>query len=227
MHPNYPATILPATQGGATATVLRNTYLMLGLTLIPTVIGAMLGVTLPLTIGAQHPFLALLVFMVISFGLIWGIQANKDNALGVVTLLAFTFWMGLMLGPILQVALHLKHGASMVALAAGGTGLIFVGLASVAAITKKDFSFLGNMLWVGLLTVIVLGFANMFLHLPLLFLALSAVSIVLFSGYILMDVSKVVNGGETNYVMATLSLYLSIYNIFINLLSILLALNDD
>jgi FtsH-binding integral membrane protein len=165
--------------------------------------------------------------LAVMFGLFMGITANRNSALGVVLLLVLTGFMGLMLGPILQVALHLKNGAQLVGLAAGGTGIIFMSLASVATVTKKDFSFIGNFLFIGLVLLVVASFANLFFQIPALALALSGVSVLIFSGYILYDVSRIVQGGETNYVMATLALYLDIYNLFVNLLQLLMALMGE
>jgi modulator of FtsH protease len=143
---------------------------------------------------------------------------------GVVLLLGLTFLMGLLLGPILQHALHLNNGAQIVGLAAGGTGIILLTLASIASTSKKDFSFMGKFLLVGIILLIVASLANIFLQIPAMALALSAIGVILFSGFILYDVSRIVNGGETNYVMATLGLYLSIYNLFTSLLHLLMGL---
>ncbi len=204
--------------------VLRNTYMMLGLTMIPTVIGAVVGTSINFAFAAQHPIMFALGMLAAMFGLFFGIKANRSNALGVVLLLAFTGFMGLMLGPILQVALNLRNGAELIGLAAGGTGIIFLTLAGIATTTKKDFSFMGNFLMVGIILLIVAQLANLFFQIPVFALALSGVAVLLFSGFILYDVSRVVNGGETNYVMATLAIYLDIYNLFVNLLHILMAL---
>jgi FtsH-binding integral membrane protein len=204
--------------------VLRNTYMLLGLTMVPTVIGALLGMSMNFSFMAQHPIMATLGMLAVMFGLFMGITANRNSALGVVLLLLLTGFMGLMLGPILQVALHLRNGAQIVGLAAGGTGVIFMSLAGFATVSKKDFSFLGNFLFIGLILLVIASLANMFFQIPALALALSGVSVLLFSGYILYDVSRIVQGGETNYVMATLALYLDIYNLFVNLLSLLMAL---
>jgi modulator of FtsH protease len=135
--------------------------------------------------------------------------------------------MGLMLGPILQVALHLRNGGQIVGLAAGGTGAIFLALAAIASTGKRDFSFLGKFLMVGIILLILAMFANMFFQIPALTLTLSAAAVLLFSGFILFDVNRIVNGGETNYVMATLSIYLDIYNLFVNLLQLLMMLMGD
>jgi modulator of FtsH protease len=207
--------------------VLRNTYALLGMTMIPTVIGAFIGISLDLSFMAQHPIMAVVGMLVVMFGLIMGIKANSNSSIGVLLLLAFTFFMGVMLGPILQVALHLRNGAQLIGMAAGGTGIIFLTLAGIATTTKKDFSFMGKFLMVGIIMLIVASLANMFFQIPAFQLALSGVAVLLFSGFILYDVSRIVNGGETNYIMATLSIYLDIYNLFVNLLQILMAVFGD
>jgi len=204
--------------------VLRNTYAMLGLTMVPTVIGALVGTSLNFAFAAQHPIIFALGTLAAVYGLFFGIQANRNNGLGVVLLLAVTGLLGVLLGPILQVALHLKNGGQLITLAAGGTGIIFLTLAGIATTSKRDFSFLSNFLTVGLILLIVASLANLFFQIPALSLAISGVAVLLFSGFILFDVSRVVNGGETNYVMATLAIYLDIYNLFVNLLQILMAL---
>lgn len=204
--------------------VLRNTYMLLGITMIPTVIGALVGMTMNFAWAAQHPIMFALGSLALMFGLFFGIQANRNSSLGVVLLLVLTGLMGVMLGPILQVALHLKNGAQLVGLAAGGTGIIFLTLAGIATTSKKDFSFMGNFLMVGLILLIIASLANLFFQIPALALAMSGVAVLLFSGFILYDVSRVVQGGETNYVMATLAIYLDIYNLFVNLLQLLMAL---
>jgi modulator of FtsH protease len=165
--------------------------------------------------------------LAVMFGLFMGIAANRNNGIGIAMLLALTFFMGMMLGPILQVALHLRNGAQLVGMAAGGTGIIFFSLAGIATVTRKDFSFLGNFLMIGLVMLIIASLANLFFQVPVASLAISAVAIMIFSGYILYDVSRIIHGGETNYVMATLALYLDIYNIFVNLLNILMALTGQ
>lgn len=207
--------------------VLRNTYMLLGLSMIPTVIGAVIGISMNFSFLAQHPIMGFVGMLAVMFGLFWGISANRDNGLGVLLLLALTFFLGLMLGPILQVALHLKNGAQLVGLAAGGTGAIFFGLATVATVTKKDFSFMGKFLFIGLILLIVASLANMFFQVPAAQLTISAIAVLIFSGFILFDVSRIVTGGETNYIMATLAIYLDIYNLFVNLLQLLMALSGE
>lgn len=203
--------------------VLRNTYMMLGLTMIPTLIGALVGLSMDFSFMAGSPILSAVVMLAVMFGLFFAINATRNSAMGVVLLLALTGFMGLMLGPVLQVALSLKNGGEIITLAAGGTGAIFLTLAGIATVTKKDFSFMGKFLLVGIVLLILASLANLFFQIPALALTLSAVAILLFSGFLLYDVSRVVNGGETNYVMATLAIYLDIYNIFINLLQLLMA----
>ena len=207
--------------------VLRNTYLLLALSMVPTVIGAMLGVQLGFTLFAGSPMISFVVFLAIAFGFMWGIQRTKDSAMGVVLLLGFTFFMGLMLSRILQVALGFSNGGTLIATAAGGTGAIFFTLATVATVTKRDFSFLGKFLFIGLIVVLLAALANAFFQIPALSLTISAVAVLVFSAYILHDISRIVNGGETNYITATLAVYLDVYNIFVSLLNILMAFSGD
>ncbi len=208
----------------ATNKVLRNTYALLGLTMVPTVIGAFIGMSVNFGFAALHPFMFAIGAMAVIYGMFAAITANRNSSFGVVLLLGLTFLLGLLLGPILQHALHLRNGAQIVGLAAGGTGIILLTLASIATTTKKDFSFMGKFLLVGIILLIVASLANIFLQIPAMTLALSAIGVILFSGFILYDVSRIVNGGETNYVMATLSLYMSIYNLFTSLLQLLMGL---
>jgi len=208
----------------ATNKVLRNTYALLGLSLIPTVIGAFIAMNMDFSFAQQHPFIFAIGAMAVMFGMFAAISANRNSSVGVVLLLALTFLLGLMLGPILQHALNLRNGGQIVGLAAGGTGIILLTLATIATTTKKDFSFMGKFLLVGIILLIVASLANIFLQIPAMALAMSAIGVILFSGFILYDVSRIVNGGETNYVMATLSLYLSIYNLFTSLLQLLMGL---
>lgn len=204
--------------------VLRNTYLLLGLSLVPTVIGALVGMSMSFAFMAEHPIMYSLGAFAVMMGMFFGISSARNSGLGVVLLLALTGFMGLMLGPVLQVALGLKNGGEIVGLAAGGTAAIFLVLAGIASTGKRDFSFLGKFLMVGIVLLILASLANLFFQIPALALTLSAVAVLLFSGFILFDVNRVVNGGETNYVMATLAIYLDIYNLFINLLQLLMAL---
>ncbi len=207
--------------------VLRNTYMMLALTMIPTVLGAFVGMSMSFAFMAQSPIMSALLMFGVMMGLMFAVTALRNSVWGVVALLGFTFVAGVFLGPILQVALHLKNGAQLVGMAAGGTGIIFFSLATIATVTKKDFSFMGKFLFIGLILIVVASLANMFFQIPALSLTISAMAVLIFSAYILFDVSRIVNGGETNYVMATLGLFLNIYNLFVNLLSLLMAFSGE
>jgi modulator of FtsH protease len=222
---------IPAARIGEIATaqnrVLRNTYMMLALTMIPTVIGAFVGTSMSFAFMAQSPVMSTLLMFGAMMGLMFAVTALRNSVWGVVALLGFTFVAGVFLGPILQVALHLKNGAQLIGMAAGGTGIIFFSLATLATVTKRDFSFMGKFLFIGLILLIIASLANLFFHIPALSLTISSIAVLIFSAYILFDVSRIVNGGETNYVMATMGLFLNIYNIFINLLSLLMAFSGD
>jgi len=193
------------------------------LSMIPTVLGALVGIQLNFSFLAGSPMMAFLLFLGIAWGFMWGIEKNKNSGVGVVLLLAFTFFMGLMLSRILQVALGFSNGGSLIAMAAGGTGAIFFALAGVASTTKRDLSGLGKLLFAGLILVLVAALANAFFQIPALALAISVIAVVLFSAYILFDINRIVQGGETNYVSATLAVYLDIYNVFVSLLNLLMA----
>ncbi len=220
-----------ATIAGTTSTVqnkvLRNTYMMLAMTMIPTVIGAFIGLSVNFSFMALHPIMGSLLMFGAMMGLLFAVTALRNSVWGIAALLAFTFVAGVFLGPILQAALHLKNGAQLVGIAAGGTGLIFFSLATIATVTKKDFSFMGKFLFIGVIMLVVASLANIFFAIPVLSLAISAIAVMIFSAYILYDISQIIHGGETNYVMATMSLYLDIYNIFVNLLSLLMAFSGE
>ena len=207
--------------------VLRNTYRLLALTMVPTVAGALLGVQMQFSFMAGSPFIAFALFLGISFAFFYGIEKNKNNGLGVALLLGFTFFMGLMLSRILQAALGFSNGGSMIALAAGGTGAIFATMAGIASVSKRDFTNMGKFLTVGLVVVLLAVVANIFLQMPVLHLVISAAVVLLFSGYILYDISNIVRGGETNYVTATLAVYLDVYNVFTSLLNLIMAFGGD
>jgi modulator of FtsH protease len=147
--------------------------------------------------------------------------------MGVALLLAFTFFMGLMMGPLLRHALGFSNGGTLIALAAGGTGTIFLTLAGIATTSKRDFSKMGSFLMVGVVLILVASIANAFLHLPALTLAVSAAAVLVFSALILFDIQRIVQGGETNYITATLAVYLDVYNIFVSLLQLLMAFGGE
>jgi len=207
--------------------VLRNTYMMLALTMIPTIIGAFIGTSINFSFMAVSPIISTLLMFGAMMGMMFAVTALRNSVWGVVALLGFTLIAGVFLGPILQVALHFRNGAQLIGMAAGGTGVIFFSLATIATVTKKDFSFMGKFLFIGVILLIVASLANMFFQIPAMALTISAIAVLIFSAYILYDVSRIVNGGETNYVMATLSLYMDIYNVFIHLLSLLMAFGGD
>jgi modulator of FtsH protease len=216
-----------ATQTGTLAAVqnkvLRNSFMMLALTRMPTVIGASVGASMNFSLMAASPIMSSLLMFGAMIGMMFAVSALRNSVWGIAALLGFTFVAGVFLGPILQVALHLRNGAELITMAAGGTGVIFFSLATIATVTKKDFSFMGKFLFIGLILLIVASLANIFFQIPALSLTISAIAVMIFSAYILYDVSQIVHGGETNYVMATLGLYLNIYNLFISLLHLLMA----
>ena len=170
-----------------------------------------------------NPVIASIAMLAIFYGWIFAIERNKNSSLGLGLLLGFTLFMGLLLGPLLQVALGLQNGGQLVMLAAGGTAATFLVLGTVATSTKRDFSFLGNFLLVGVVVVMLAVVANIFVQSPLLHLVLCGVFVLLSSMLILYQLSAVVNGGETNYISATLSIYIAVYNLFVSLLQLLMA----
>ena len=222
LHPRSTTYSAPAAFGVEQQRVLRNTYLLLAVTMIPTVVGAMVGMS---TAGLfmQHPIVTSLVVLAGVIGLQFAIAANRNSGLGVALLLLMTFILGWFLGPLLTVALSLRNGPQLVGLAAGGTGVIMLTMATIATTTKRDYSFMGKFLFVGMIVLLVAMIANMFLQIPALALTISSLVIVVFSLFLLHDVSRIVNGGETNYIMATTGVYLSLFNIFANLLHLLMA----
>ena len=202
--------------------VLRNTYWLLALSLIPTVLGAWAGIAFNVAgVMGARPGLSLIIFLVGAFGLMFAIQKNKDSGVGVALLLVFTFFMGVMLSRLLSFVLGFSNGVSLITFAFGGTAIIFGAMATIATVSKRDFSGLGKWLFVGAIIILLAGLANVFLQLPALMLTISVLAIVIFSAFMLFDVQRVVNGGETNYVSATLAIYLDIYNVFSNLLALL------
>ena len=208
--------------------VLRNTYALLALSMIPTVLGAWIGVATGFSLFASSPIIGLVAFMAIAFGFFWAIERNKDTGLGVVLLLGFTFFMGLMLSRLIGSILGFSNGASLIMTAFGGTAIIFAGMATLASSVKKDLSVgLGKWLFAGVILLLIASIANIWLQLPALMLTISVAAIAIFSAFILVDVQRVINGGETNYVIATLSIYLNVYNVFSNLLALLGIFGGD
>ncbi|GJM05576.1 MAG: BAX inhibitor protein [marine bacterium B5-7] len=206
----------------ATNKVLKNTYLLLSMTLIFS--AAMAGLSIYMNFPPMHWIIQLGGM----FGLLMLTNVFKNSALGLLCVFAFTGFMGLTAGPTINAYLSFfSNGAELVMTAAGGTGVIFLGLSGYALTTRKDFSFMGGFLFIGLIVIVLASLANLFFQVAAIQLALSAMSILLFSGYILYDTSKIIHGGETNYVMATVTLFLDIYLIFMNLLQLLGAFGGD
>lgn len=203
--------------------VLRSTYLMLALTMIPTVIGAMVGMATS-AIVMQHPIISSFVVIAALFGFQYGIARNRNSGIGVVLLLGMTFMLGWWLGPMLNYALSFRNGPQLIGIAAVGTGGILLAMSTIATVTKRDFSFLGKFLFVGMIVVFLAAIANLFLGIPALALTISAAAVLVFSLFLLYDVSRIVNGGETNYIMAATGVYISLWAIFAHLLNLLLAL---
>jgi modulator of FtsH protease len=206
--------------------VLRNTYLLLGLTLVPTVVGAFIGMATG-GIIMQYPVISSLVMIAGVIGLQYAIAANRNSGIGVALLLAMTFVLGWWLGPLLSVALALRNGPQLIGLAAAGTAAVMFVMAGIATTTRRDFSSMGKFLFVGMIVLLIALIANLFLQIPALALAISSLVIVVFSLFLLHDLSRIVNGGETNYIMATTGVYLSLFNIFANLLHLLMALAGE
>lgn len=200
--------------------VLRNTYWLLSLSLIPTVLGAWVGVAS----GIGQLFtggLGMILFLAIAFGFIFAIEKTKNSAAGVPVLLGFTFFMGLMLSRLIGITLGYSNGAALIMTAFGGTAGVFLVMASLASVIKRDLSGMGKWLMVGLVVLIVGGLINMFVGSTAGMLAMSVAAIGIFSAYMLYDLKRIIDGGETNYISATLALYLDIINVFQNLLALL------
>jgi len=206
--------------------VLRNTQLLLALTMVPTAIGAYFGMQSG-GIIQQYPIAGFFVMLGAVIGLQFAIAANRNSGLGVVFLLLMTGLLGWFIGPLLNFALALSNGAQLVGYAAGGTALIFFGMATVASVTRRDFSFMGKFLFVGMIALLLALVANMFLQIPALALTISTLVVVVFSLFLLHDLSRILRGGETNYIMAATGVYMSLFNIFVHLLHLLMALGGE
>jgi modulator of FtsH protease len=205
----------------ATNKVLRNTYALLAMTLLFSAATAGLSMTL----GLPHP--GILVTLVGYFGLLFLTTKFRNSALGLVFIFALTGFMGLTLGPIVEAYLSLANGPQIVTLALGGTAAVFAGLSAYAVLSRKDFSFLGGMLTAGILVAFLAGLVAYFFTLPALALGVSAMFVLLMAGLILFETGQIVNGGETNYIMATVTLYVTIYNLFLSLLQLLGFASDN
>ena len=203
--------------------VLKNTYMLLSASMVPTVAGSWIGIKFGFSLFSGSPLLSMLLFMGIAFGFFFAIEKFKNSTTGVYLLLGFTFFMGLMLSRLLGFALGMQNGAQLIGLAAAGTGGIFFGMSVLSTTIKKDLAPMGKFLFIGMILLIVASIANIWLQMPALMLTISLLAVAIFSMFLLYDLQRIVNGGETNYVSATLAVYLSIYNIFSNLLFLLMA----
>ncbi len=201
--------------------VLRNTYFLLALSMVPTVLGAWIGVKSGFSFFSGSPVVSFILFLAIAFGFFYAIEKTKNTGWGVALLLGFTFFMGLMLSRLIGMVLGFSNGASLIMLAFGGTAVIFATMATLASTIKRDLAPLGKFLFVGVIMLLVAAFANIFLQIPGLMIAISLIAIAIFSAFLLYDINRIVTGGETNYVSATLAVYLSLYNVFTNLLALL------
>jgi modulator of FtsH protease len=200
--------------------VLRNTYWLLALSMVPTVLGAWIGVSTGLA-RAMSPGISMIVFLAGAFGFMFAIEKAKNSAAGVPLLLAFTFFMGLMLSRLVGAVLGLANGAGLIMTAFAGTGVIFLGMATLSSVIKRDLSSMGKFLFIGAVMLMVAGIANFFLQSSTLMIVLCVLAIGIFSAFILYDLKRVQDGEETNYITATLGVYLSLYNVFQSLLALL------
>jgi len=205
----------------ATNTVIRNTYMLLSMTLLFSAVTA--GFAVMTNMAYINPIITLVGY----FGLLFLTTKFRNSGLGLLFVFALTGFMGVTLGPIISMYLSIPNGDQIVMTALGGTGVIFLGLSGYALTTRKDFSFMGGFLMIGILVAFLAGIASMFLSMPGLSLAVSAMFVVLMSGLILYQTSQIIHGGETNYIMATVTLYISIYNLFLSLLQLLGAFSGD
>ena len=205
--------------------VLRNTFWLLALSMIPTVLGAFVGITM--NVALPGGFIGMAIFLAIAFGFMYAIEKTKESAAGVFVLLGFTFFMGLMLTPLLRHTLGYSNGGSLIMTAFGGTAVVFAVMASIATTTKRDFSGMGSWLTAGAVVILLAIVANIFLQMSVLSIVISVMMIAVFSAFILYDVQRVVNGGETNYITATLAIYLDVFNVFTALLRLLGLVGGD
>ncbi|MBC7716671.1 MAG: Bax inhibitor-1/YccA family protein [Pseudorhodobacter sp.] len=200
--------------------VLRNTYWLLALSMVPTVLGAWVGVSTGImnSLGAG---MGAVVFLAGAFGFMFAIEKTKNSPAGVVVLLAFTFFMGLMLARMLASILGFRNGSTLIMTAFGGTAAVFMAMASLATVVKRDLSSMNKFLFVGAILLLIAGVVNIFMQSTALMATISVVAIGLFSAFMLYDIKRVIDGGETNYISATLAIYLDIFNVFQSLLALL------
>jgi len=199
--------------------VLRNTYALLALSMVPTILGAWIGVSTGV-MARMGTGMSVIIFLAGAFGFMFAIEKFKNSAAGVGLLLGFTFFMGLMLSRMLAAILGLANGANLIMYAFGTTAAVFFAMASLASVIKRDLSGMGKFLFVGAIILLVAGLINIFVQSSVLMMTLSVMAAGLFSAYMLYDLKQVIDGGETNYVSATLAIYLDIYNVFQSLLAL-------
>jgi modulator of FtsH protease len=214
--PYQPATAVAAERNR----VLRNTYWLLALSMVPTVLGAWLGVTTGIA-RAMSPGIGLVLFLGGAFAFMFAIEKTKNSAAGVPVLLGFTFFMGLMLSRLIAMVLGFKNGSELIMTAFGGTAGVFFVMASLATVIKRDLSGMGKWLFVGALVLMIGAIINVFVGSSAGMLAISVAAIGIFSAYMLYDLKQIMDGGETNYISATLALYLDMFNVFQSLLALL------
>lgn len=207
--------------------VLKNTYLLLALSLLPTAIGALIGINMSFMFLAASPIMGSLLLIGGMYFMMFMVEKNKYSFAGIVWLMAFTFLMGVLLGPLLQFALHVPNGANLILLAALLTSAVFFVMSAIAFTVKKELSGVGNFLAVGAVVLLVAMIANIFLRMPGFYLMICGAFVIFSSLMILWQVNQLVRGGETNYISATLTLYVSIYNLFTSLLQIILAFSGN
>jgi modulator of FtsH protease len=206
--------------------VLRNTYWLLALSMVPTVLGAWIGVATGITLR-MGPGMSAILFMVGAYGLMALVQAFRNSSKGVLAMLGFTFFMGLMLSRMLGYVLGLANGTSLIMTAFGGTAGVFFGMATLATVVKRDLSGLSRFLFVGILIAVVAGLINVFVQSTAAMLAISVAVMAISSLYIMVDVKRVIDGGEDNYITAALAIYVDLYNVFQSLLLLLTSLSGD
>ena len=199
--------------------VLRNTYWLLALSMIPTVLGAVMGVTL--NIPVPRGFMGFFVFLAVAWGFMYAIQKTKETAVGVFVMLGFTFFMGIWLTPLLTRSLGFANGGTLIMIAFGGTASILAVMATIATVSKRDFSGMGKWLLAGVIGLIVTSIVGIIFQLSMLMIVVSVLAVLIFSAYILYDVQQIINGGETKYISAATSLYIDVYMVFSHLLSLL------
>ncbi|MFL6699134.1 MAG: Bax inhibitor-1/YccA family protein [Vitreoscilla sp.] len=213
--------------GVDTHRVLRNTYWLLALSMVPTVLGAWIGVQTGI-VSHMTPGMSFIVFMIGAYGLMFGVQATRNSSTGVFVMLAFTFFMGLMLSRLLgQVLGGYTNGASIIMNAFGGTAAVFFGMASLATVVKRDMSGVARFASIGMMIAIAAIVMNLFLASSALMLTISVVVMVISSLFMMIDVKRVIDGGETNYISAALAIYVDLYNLFQSLLIILSSLTGN